>query len=81
MLSRVGNRLELDTYSVRKLFSHANDPMVPRAETYDLRLMQEHTQQKQEIIMQACILEDSCLAMQNLVDSHWILAQQCEPVI
>ena len=27
-LSRVGNRLELDTNSVRKLLSHAKDPMV-----------------------------------------------------
>ena len=43
--------------------------------------MQEHAQQEQEIIMQAHMLEDSCLALQNLADSHWIVAQQSEPVI
>ena len=42
VLSRVGDRLELNTDSVCKLLSHANDPMVPRHETDDLRLMQEH---------------------------------------
>ena len=41
-LSRVGNRLELDTDSVCELLSHSKDPMVPRAETDDPRLMQEH---------------------------------------
>ena len=41
-LSRVGNRLELDTDSVRELLSHSKDPTVPRAETDDPRLMQEH---------------------------------------
>ena len=62
-LSRVGDRLELETDSVRELLSHANDPMVPRAETDDPRLMQEHTRQEQEIIMQAHMLEDSHLAL------------------
>ena len=81
VLCRVGDRLELDTDSVHELLSHANDPMVPRAETDDPRLMQEHAQQEQEIIMQACMLEDSHLAMWNLVDSNWILAQQSEKVI
>ena len=80
-LSRVGDRLELDTDSVHKLLSHANDPLVLRAKTDDPRLMQEHARQEQEIIMQAHMLEDSCLALQNLADSHWVLAQQSEPVI
>ena len=31
--------------------------------------------------MQAQMLEDSRLAMCNLVDSHWIITQQNEPVI
>ena len=31
--------------------------------------------------MQARMLEDSCVALQNLVDSHCIVAQQSEPVI
>ena len=31
--------------------------------------------------MQAHMLEDSHLAMQNLADSHWILVQQSKPVI
>ena len=80
-LSRVGDRLELDTDSVRELLSHSNDPTVPRAETDDPRLMQEHAQQEQEIIMQARMLEDSHVALRNLADSHWIIAQQSEPVI
>ena len=62
-LSRVGDRLELDTASVRELLSHANDPMVLTAETDDPRLMQEHVRQEQEIIMQACMLEDSRIAL------------------
>ena len=80
-LSRVGDRLELDTDSVRELLSHTNDPMVLRAETDDPRLMQEHARQEQEIIMQARMLEDSHVALQKLVDSHWIVAQQSELVI
>ena len=81
MLSRVGYRLELDTDSVRELLSHASNPALPRAEMDDPRLMQEHTRQEQEIIMQAQMLEDSHLTMRNLADSHWIRAQQSEPVI
>ena len=80
-LSRVGDRLELDTDSVRELLSHSNDPTVPRAETDDLRLMQEHAHREQEIIMQARMLEDSHVVLRNLADSHWIIAQQSEPVI
>ena len=80
-LSRVGDRLELDTDSVRELLSHSNNPTVPRAETDDPRLMQEHARQEQEIIMQARMLEDSRVALCNLADSHWIIAQQSEPVI
>ena len=80
-LSRNGDRLELDIDSVHELLSHANDLMVPRAKTDNPRLMQEHAQQEQEIIMQARMLEDSCVALRNLADSHWIVAQQSEPVI
>ena len=80
-LSQVGDRLELDPDSIHKLLSHASDPVVLRAETDDPRLMQEHARQEQEIIMQACMLEDSRLALRNLADSHWIVAQQSEPVI
>ena len=43
--------------------------------------MQEHARQEQEIIMQARMLEDSRIALRNLVDSHWIVAQQSELVI
>ena len=81
VLSRVGDRLELDTDSVCELLSHASDPMMPRAKTDDPRLMQEHAQQEQEIIMQARMLEDSRLALRNLAYSHWVVAQQSEPVI
>ena len=41
-LSRVGDRLELDTDSIRELLSHAGKTTVPRAETDDPRVMQEH---------------------------------------
>ena len=41
-LSQVGDRLELDTDSVRELLSHSNDPTMLRAETDNPRLMQEH---------------------------------------
>ena len=67
--------------SVHELLSHTSKPVLPTAKTDDLRLMQEHARQEQEIIMQAKMLEDSCLTMRNLVDSHWIIAQQSEPVI
>ena len=43
--------------------------------------MQEHARQEQEIIMQAHMLEDSCVMLHNLADSHEIIAQQIEPVI
>ena len=81
LLSRVGNRLELDTDSVHELLSHSNNPTVLRAETDNPRLMQEHARQEQEIIMQAYMLKDSHVALCNLADSHWIIAQQSEPVI
>ena len=80
-LSRVGNRLQLDMDSVRELLSHSNYPTVSRAKTDNPRLMQEHAKQEQEIIMQARMLEDSCVALHNLADSHWIIAQQSELVI
>ena len=80
-LSRVGDRLELDTDSVHELLSHSNDPTVPRAKTDNPRLMQEHARQEQEIIMQARMLEDSRVVLRNLADSHWIIAQQSEPVV
>ena len=80
-LSRVGDRLELNTDSVHELLSHAYDPTVPRAETDDPRLMQEHARQEQEIIMKARMLEDSHVTLHNLDDSHWIIAQQSELVI
>ena len=67
--------------SVRELLSHSNNPTVLRAKTDNPRLMQEHARQEQEIIMQACMLEDSHVALHNLADSHWIIAQQSEPVI
>ena len=73
-LSRVGDRLELDTDSVHELLSHSNDPTVPRAKTDNPRLMQEHARQEQEIIMQARMLEDSRVTLRNLADSHWIIA-------
>ena len=80
-LSRVGDRLELDTDSVCEMLSHSNDPTVLRSETDNPRPMQEHARQEQEIIMQARMLEDSCVVLRNLADSHWIIAQQSEPVI
>ena len=80
-LSRVEGHLELDPESMRELLSHTNKLALPRAETDDLRLMQEHTRNEQEIIMQARMLADSCDAMHNLADSHWIITQQNEPVI
>ena len=80
-LSQVGDRLELDMDSVCELLSHSNDPTMLRAKTNDPRLMQEHARQEQEIIMQACMLEDSHVVLCNLADIHWIIAQQSEPVI
>ena len=80
-LSGVGDRLELDMDSIRELLSHAGNTTVPRAKTDNPRLMQEHARQEQEIIMQACMLEDTHPALRNLADSHWIVAQQSEPVI
>ena len=80
-LSRVGECLELDPESAHELLSHANKPALWRAEMDNLRLMQEHVRQEQEIIMQVRMLGDTCLTMHNLADSHWIIAQQSELVI
>ena len=54
---------------------------MPRAETDDPRLMEEHVHQEHEIIMQAHMLEDSRVTLCNLADSHWVTAQQSEPAI
>ena len=45
VLSRVGEKLDMG--SVHELLSHASSPAMLRAETDDLRLMQEHARQEQ----------------------------------
>ena len=78
-LSQVEERLDSD--SVRQLLTHVKHPAEARAEVADPRLAEEHERNEQEIILQVRQLADTRQQMKNLADSHWVIAQQSEPVI
>ena len=65
---------------MRQLLTHIKHPAEVRAEVADPRLAEEHERNKQEIILQVRQLADT-QQMKNLADSHWVIAQQSEPVI
>ena len=81
-LSRVGGHLDednvkelLDQSAIKELLSHAVCYGVPRAESDNPRVTQEHEKAEGEIIMQAQMLADTKKNYQNLADSQWVIAQ------
>ena len=48
---------------------------MPRAESNDPRVTQEHEKAEGEIIMQARMLAETKKNYQNLADSQWVIAQ------
>ena len=82
-LSHVGGCLDeddvkelLDQSAIKELLSHAVRYGVPRAESDDPRVTQEHDKAEGEIIMQARMLAETKKNYQNLADSQWVIAQQ-----
>ena len=81
-LSHVGGRLDedaikelLDQGAIKELLSHAVCYGMPRAETDDPRVIQEHEKVEGEIIIQAQMLAETKRKYQNLADSQWVVAQ------
>ena len=81
-LSRVGGHLDeiamkelLDQSAIKELLSHAVRYGIPRAESDDPRVTQEHEKVKGEIIMQARMLAETKKNYQNLADSQWMVTQ------
>ena len=82
-LSRVGERLDeddvkelLNQRAIKELLSHAVRHGMPRAESDDPRVTQEHKKMEGEVIMQAWMLAEMKRNYQNLADSQWVVAQQ-----
>ena len=80
-LSHVGGHLDeddvkelLDQSAIKELLSHAMHYGMPRAESDDPRVTQEHKKAEGEIIMQARMLAEM-KNYQNLADSQWVIAQ------
>ena len=87
-LSCVGGRLDeitvkelLDQSAIKELLSHAVHYGVPRAESDDPRMTQEHEKVKGEIIMQAWMLAETKKNYQNLADSQWVVTQRGDQAI
>ena len=87
-LSHVGERLGednvkelLDQSAIKELLSHAVHYGVPRAESDNPRVTQEHERAEGEIIMQARMLVETKKNYQNLADSQWVIAQRGDQAI
>ena len=87
-LSQVGGRLDeddvkelLDQWAIKELLSHAVRYGVPRAESDDPRVTQEHEKTEGEVIMQARMLAETKRNYQNLADSQWVVTQRGDKAI
>ena len=76
-LSQVGECLDEDTIkellnqgTIKELLSHASHYSIPRVETDDPRVTEEHERAEGEIIMQARMLAKTNKNYQNLADSQ-----------
>ena len=65
----------LDQSAIKELLSHAVHYGMPRAESDDPRVTQEHEKAEGEIIMQVRMLVATKKNYQNLADSQWIVTQ------
>ena len=80
-LSHVGGHLDehdikelLDRSAIKELLSHAMHYGMPRAESNDPRVTQEHEKADGEVIMQVRMLAET-KNYQNLADSQWVVTQ------
>ena len=87
-LSQVGGHLDegdmkelLDQRAIKELLSHAVRYGMPRAESDDPRVTQEHEKTEGEVIMQAQMLAETKRNYQNLADSQWVIAQRGDKAI
>ena len=71
----------LDQSTIKELLSHAVRYGVPRAESNDPRVTQEHEKAEGEIIMQAWMLAETKKNYQNLADSQWVITQRGDQAI
>ena len=71
----------LDQSAIKELLSHAVHYGVPRAESDDPRVTQEHEKAEGEIIMQVQMLADMKKNYQNLADSQWVVTQRGDQAI
>ena len=65
----------LDQKAIKELLSHAVRYDVPRAESDDPRVTQEHERMEGEVIMQAGMLVEMQRNYHNLADLQWVIAQ------
>ena len=61
--------------TIKELLNHAVHYGIPRAETDDPRVVEEHEKAEGEIIIQARMLTETKKNYQNLADSQWVVAQ------
>ena len=87
-LSRVGGRLDeddikelLNQKAIKELLSHTFRYGVPRAESNDPRVTQEHERTGGEIIMQAWMLAEMQRNYQNLADLQWVITQRGDKAV
>ena len=78
-LSRIEARLDLDT--VTELLNHAKAGAPARAETDDIRIIEEEERADQEVILQTVQLARQDKKFRNLRTENWCQAQLMDPVI
>ena len=78
-LSRIEARLDPDT--VTELLNHAKAGAPPRAETDDIRIIEEEERADQEVILRTIQLARQDKKFRNLRTEDWHQAQLMDPVI
>ena len=79
MMSRVPKRLDPETVTV--LLNHVRNSDVPRAETDDPRLMEEHQRINEDVVLRTHQLVKQDKRFRNLMNQNWVLSQMNDPVL
>ena len=79
MMSRVPERLDPETVTV--LLNHAWNSDIPRAETDDPWLMEEHQRINEDVVLWAHQLVKQDKWFRNLMNRNWVLSQMNDPVL
>ena len=79
MMSRVPQRLDLETVTI--LLNHAHTSDVPRAEADDLQIMEEHQKINEDVILWAHQLVKQDKQFWNLMNWNWFHSQMQDPVL